>query len=63
MDRVIEEGRVHMEATQGAVKAIHSQLDEVKQQAAEQLRQMVEVRASFRTVLCNTTPAAVGSRQ
>lgn len=45
MDRVIEEGRVHMEATQNAVKAVHSQLDEVKQQAAEQLRQIVEVRA------------------
>lgn len=45
MDRVIEEGRVHMEATQKAVKGIHGQLDEVKQQAAEQLRQMVEVRA------------------
>ena len=47
MDRVIEEGRVHMEATQNAVKAVHSQLDEVKQQAAEQLRQIVEVRASL----------------
>ena len=33
MDRVVEEGRVHMEHTEKAVEAIHSQLDEVNRRA------------------------------
>ena len=44
MERVIEEGRVHMETTMSAVSSIHGQVDEVKQQAADQLRQLVEGR-------------------
>ena len=44
MERVIEEGRVHMESTMSAVSSIHGQVDEVKQQAADQLRQLVEGR-------------------
>jgi predicted nuclease with TOPRIM domain len=43
MERAIEDSRVHMEATQNTIKGIHGHLDEVKQQAAEQLRQLVEV--------------------
>lgn len=44
MDRSIEEGRQQHDTARLAVEKLHSQLDEVKQQAVEQLRRAVESR-------------------